>query len=87
LLFGSYEKNRLTGSSNLSQKWQCLVETFNGLRQVNDVAILTLAVNVWRHLWVPTARFVTKVDTSFEQLFNINLNGHDITPFYFPACA
>jgi hypothetical protein len=45
------------------------------------VAILTFAMNVWRHLGMPSARFVSKVNTSFEQLFYIDFYSHTIYSF------
>ena len=55
------------------------------------MTILTFAMNIWRHFWVPTACFVSKMDTSFKQLFDININGwfrsHDITPFFLATAS
>ena len=46
------------------------------------MTVLPFAMDVWRHLWVPTTRFVSEMNTGFEQSLDINLYGHDIlTPF------
>jgi hypothetical protein len=63
---------------HLSQEWQRHLKTLDGLCQVNDVTILTFAMNVWRHFRVPTARFVSEMNTGFEQSLDIDFNSHDI---------
>ncbi|MCY1373748.1 hypothetical protein D9M69_610410 [compost metagenome] len=83
LLFCTNEKYLLATSCHLSDNRKCLFKSFNSFRQIDDVTILTLRVNVWRHFRVPTARFVSKVDTSFEQSFNIYSYCHKVrTPLF-----
>ena len=78
LLLGADEQHFFALSSDFCNFRKYCFECFDSLCQVDDVRILTLRVNVFGHFWVPTARFVSEMNTSFEQSFDINLYGHDI---------
>ena len=49
---------------------------FNRLFEVDNVRISALTVDVWRHLGVPTAGFVPKMSTAFEQSLHIDIYCH-----------
>ena len=76
LLFCTNKQNLLAATSDFSKEWKRLIKAFYRFSQVNDVTVLTLRVNILGHFWVPAARFVSKVNTSFEQSFNIDSYCH-----------
>ena len=79
LLLGTNKQHFLATCGYLCQLWQRLVERFDRLRQVDDMRLLSLAMNIWRHLWVPTAGFVSKVNTGFQQSLDVYIYRH-VTP-------
>src|SRR5690606_32974552 len=62
------KEHTTTSSNHVTHCNQCLMEQRNGLREVDDVDIVTIAEEELLHLRVPAVGLVTKVNTSFQQL-------------------
>src|SRR5690606_29443518 len=62
------KKHAATGSNHVTHCDERLMKQRNGLREVDDVDIVTIAEEELLHLRVPAVGLVTKVNTSFQQL-------------------
>src|SRR5690606_26128736 len=79
LLLCTDKQHWLATGRYLGQERQRFLKRNHGLLKVDDVTILPLAMDVWRHLRVPSACFVSEVDASFKQLLNIDSNCHIVS--------
>ena len=77
LLFGTDEEDLFALSDDTSDLWEILVESLNGLLEVDNMGAFALTVDIWSHLWVPTAGLVTKMCTSSKKLFDVCLYRHN----------
>ena len=84
LLLGADEKDFLAGLNNLGELGKGCVEGLDRLLEINDVRVAALAMDVWRHLGVPTARLVPKMSTRFEQSLHIDIYCHMISFLFAP---
>lgn len=65
LFFGANEKDFLAVFDKIGDFRKGGVEGFDGLFEVDNVGILTFAVNIRCHFRVPTAGFVAKMGARF----------------------
>ena len=70
LLLGADEQDRLAVLSETAHKVISLFKLLHCLGEIDDIDPVALAVNVLRHLGVPSAGLVTKVDTGFQKLLH-----------------
>ena len=71
------EENLFALSDDTSDLWEILVESLNGLLEIDNMGAFALTVDIWSHLWVPTAGLVTKMCTSSKKLFDVCLYRHN----------
>ena len=82
LLLCSYEKDVSALCSNVEDSLVSFVNLAYRLLQVDDVDTVSLGIDVWSHLRVPSSGLMSKMNTSFKQLLHRN-NAHVFTLLWF----
>ena len=85
LLLRADEQDRLALHGGVADERVRFVDLADGLLQVDDVDAVALGEDVLRHLRVPAAGLMTKVDASFEELLHGN-DCHSCFPPCFSGC-
>src|SRR5215472_4507474 len=67
LFLATDEQNPAAASRDILKKRRCTLELPHRFIEVDDVNLIALFENEWLHLWIPTLRLVSKMNTSFQK--------------------